>query len=129
MGENYIYLDRDTEFHGEVITDHLVLSGKIEGEVYARGVVLQQGAVVKGEISTKKIVVEEGTLLDGCNLHMEAQGNGKKRTPDKEKPDPKASKEDEESKSKNGDRKYSEKGSASTTAKTESNKVQDDIPV
>lgn len=75
--DSYIFLDKDTAFQGEVITDHLILEGVIEGEIRASSeVFLKKGAIVQGGIATPRYLVEEGSAHYGRLTMGDQKKNG-----------------------------------------------------
>jgi cytoskeletal protein CcmA (bactofilin family) len=55
---------------GDVIIDDAIVGGRVYGSIIATGrVELQSGALVEGDITTSKLVVEEGTVFNGkCSM-------------------------------------------------------------
>ncbi|MDX1637274.1 MAG: polymer-forming cytoskeletal protein [Balneolaceae bacterium] len=106
MGERFIYLDQDTVFEGEVSTDQVVLKGSVNGEIHAADqVLLKAGSVVKGEIATRRYLVEEGALHLG-KLRMDLAENGLHQN-GKQQVNTDAEKEENPESPKNGQRRLS----------------------
>lgn len=72
-----IFFDKDTSFKGVIDAPQLVLEGSVEGAVVSsKTVLLRQGSFFEGEITTCKILAEEGAIHKG-SLHLD----GKRREP------------------------------------------------
>jgi len=58
------------QVNADVKSNHLSVSGKFNGSAIVQDTVeLLKGAIFEGEITCKKLIVEEGVLLDG-NINM-----------------------------------------------------------
>jgi cytoskeletal protein CcmA (bactofilin family) len=56
--------------HGEIYTRDCFSGGKIEGNLFSDGKVeFKSGAVLKGDLKCKQLIIEEGVLFDGsCKM-------------------------------------------------------------
>lgn len=69
--QSYIYLDKDTDFSGEIEASRIILEGKINGTVRAKqGIHLKRGSLIEGEIYTENFFAEKGSVYHG-KLHLE----------------------------------------------------------
>lgn len=73
----FTFLDKDTEFHGTIKTNQLVLEGSLEGDVKAEVIHLKRGSTFIGDITAKSISFDEGSVYNG-NLHIGPNANGSK---------------------------------------------------
>lgn len=60
---------------GDVRTKDGFISGKVEGNIYASGrLEFQSGSRLSGDISCKRLVIEEGVIFDGsCSMSEKAE--------------------------------------------------------
>ncbi len=59
-------LGETAEVTGEIKAQNVTLSGKVEGTLFAHDkVILESGSLLKGELSAKVLVVEQGAIFDG----------------------------------------------------------------
>jgi len=59
-------IGESAEIIGEIKAQNVTLSGKVEGTLLAHEkVILEPGAFLKGELTAKVLVIEEGALFDG----------------------------------------------------------------
>lgn len=65
-----IILGKDGEVQGQVKGKHVLLAGKVQGNVFASDrVYLETKAIIQGDIKAARLVVDEGALFDGkCNM-------------------------------------------------------------
>lgn len=64
--EGTLVVGQEAEVQGAIRVNQLVLSGRVRGEVVARGkVVLHRTANLVGSLATPVLVVEEGAVLEG----------------------------------------------------------------
>lgn len=67
----YIYLDKNTNFKGELEGSYIIVEGKLIGTIRAeKEVFMKDGCHIEGEIYTKKISAETGSVFHGV-LHMD----------------------------------------------------------
>ncbi len=66
-----IIVGRDGEVEGRVRAKHLLLGGKVKGNVFASGrVFLESTASIFGDIKALRLVVDEGAVFDGkCTMN------------------------------------------------------------
>lgn len=63
-------IGKDGEVEGRINAKHVMLAGKVQGNIVASGkVLLESKASVLGNIKASRLVVDEGALFDG-NCHM-----------------------------------------------------------
>lgn len=75
--DKFTFLDKDTEFHGSIKTNSLVLAGSLEGDVQAsEGIHLKRGSRFIGDIKAKKISFDEGSVYNG-KLNIGPNNNGR----------------------------------------------------
>lgn len=66
MGKNCTYFDKDTSVRGELTTSDLVVEGSFKGSIEANGnVVLRRSVNIDADITTSKLMVEEGARYNG----------------------------------------------------------------
>lgn len=65
-----VIVGKDGEVRGQVKGKHVLLAGKVNGNVLASDrVYLETKAVIQGDIRAARLVVDEGALFDGkCNM-------------------------------------------------------------
>ena len=63
-------LGKSGRVKGDLLVHNAIVGGKVEGSVIAQSrLELQTGASVKGDVSARKLIVEEGVYFDGsCNM-------------------------------------------------------------
>lgn len=72
-----LVVGKDGEVRGEVRTKNAVIGGLVNGQVFASGkVVLESRAVLKGDVKTAKLMVNDGARFDG-NCSMSEDGGVK----------------------------------------------------
>lgn len=65
-----LILGEHASFEGQIEGNHVVIAGRFDGTIQAKGKVeLQAHAVVTGEISTPCLIMDSGALFDG-QCHM-----------------------------------------------------------
>lgn len=70
-------LGKEGKMNGNLKTKNASISGTFEGTIDADGKVeLLQSAIFKGELTCKKLVIEEGVTFDG-NISMTEEKGGK----------------------------------------------------
>lgn len=66
MEKKCTYFDKDTSVRGELKTDELILEGRFEGTIVAqKRIMLGNEVKLNADISTRKLVIEEGAQLNG----------------------------------------------------------------
>ncbi|MFC1569593.1 polymer-forming cytoskeletal protein [bacterium] len=65
-----VIVGKDGEVRGQVKGKHVLLAGKVQGNVLASDrVYLETKAIIQGDIQATRLVVDEGALFDGkCNM-------------------------------------------------------------
>lgn len=65
-----LIIGKSGRVQGEIHTRDCFSSGKIDGNLYSDGKVeFKSGAVLKGDLSCKQLVIEEGVIFDGnCKM-------------------------------------------------------------
>ncbi|MBN2102716.1 polymer-forming cytoskeletal protein [bacterium] len=68
-----VIVGKDGEVRGQVRGKHVLLAGKVQGNVLAADrVYLETKAMIQGDIRAVRLVVDEGALFDGkCNMSEE----------------------------------------------------------
>lgn len=73
ISEQTLILGEDAKVEGQIDGNFVIIGGKFEGVITARGrVEVQPKAVVNGEIHTPTLVIEPGAVFDG-QCHMRAE--------------------------------------------------------
>ena len=73
VSEDTLILGEHAVVEGEIIGNRVMIGGRFDGTIQARGKVeIQPQAVVTGEIHTPCLVIEPGAIFDG-QCHMLAQ--------------------------------------------------------
>lgn len=69
--EDTLILGENAVVEGEIIGNRVVIAGRFEGTIRAKGKVeVQPNAIVSGEIFTPCLVIEPGAVFDGqCHMH------------------------------------------------------------
>ena len=72
-----VIVGKDGEVEGRVHAKHLLLGGKVKGNVFASGrVFLESSASVFGDIKAVRLVVDEGAIFDGkCTMNEDRKFN------------------------------------------------------
>ncbi len=70
LSSHSLILGEDARVEGQIEGDHVVISGKFDGVIVAKGrVEIQAKGVVTGEIHSPCLVIEPGGIFDG-RCHM-----------------------------------------------------------
>jgi len=73
VSEDTLILGEHAAVEGEIIGNRVVIGGRFNGMIQARGKVeIQPQAIVTGEIHTPCLIIEPGAIFDG-RCHMLAQ--------------------------------------------------------
>ncbi len=69
LSEETLWIGKDARVEATVIAENLVIAGHLEGDVRADGrVALEASAQVTGEVTAQRLVLVEGSQLEGsCN--------------------------------------------------------------
>ena len=59
-----IVIDREGAVNGSIFAEHLIIIGKFEGEVSANKITVASTASVKGNLSYKRVAIDDGATLD-----------------------------------------------------------------
>ena len=59
-----IVIDREGAVNGSIFAEHLIIIGKFEGEVSANKITVASTACVKGNLSYKRVAIDDGATLD-----------------------------------------------------------------
>jgi cytoskeletal protein CcmA (bactofilin family) len=72
LSDQTLVLGEGAKVEGQIEGNHVVVSGRFDGVIFAKGrVEIQPGGVVTGEIHTPCLVIEPGGIFDG-RCHMSA---------------------------------------------------------
>ncbi|MDR0385890.1 MAG: polymer-forming cytoskeletal protein, partial [Prevotellaceae bacterium] len=78
--EGKIIIGEKGYIKGEIVSKNMEISGHVEGTVLVDGLLsLKSSAVVDGEITTGKLIIEVGAVFNG-NCHMSKKGFEKQLT-------------------------------------------------
>jgi cytoskeletal protein CcmA (bactofilin family) len=78
LSTHSLILGESARVEGQIEGDHVVISGKFDGVIFAKGrVEIQAKGVVTGEIHTPCLVIEPGGIFDG-RCHMLAASESTK---------------------------------------------------
>lgn len=70
VSEDTLILGEHAEIEGEIVGNRVVIGGRFNGTIQARGrVEIQAQAIVTGEVQTPCMVIEPGAIFDG-QCHM-----------------------------------------------------------
>jgi cytoskeletal protein CcmA (bactofilin family) len=70
VSDQSVILGENAQLEGQVEGNHVVVAGRVEGTIRAKGrVEIQPKGVVRGEIHTPCLVIEAGGMFDG-RCHM-----------------------------------------------------------
>ena len=70
IAQESLFLGENAKVEGQIEGNHVVISGRFDGVIFAKGrVEIQPKAVVTGEIHTPCLVIEPGGIFDG-RCHM-----------------------------------------------------------
>jgi len=77
VSDETLVLGENASVEGQITGNHIVISGKFDGVIEARGKVeLQAKAIVTGEIHTPCLLIEPGALFDGtCRMLTSSDAN------------------------------------------------------
>jgi cytoskeletal protein CcmA (bactofilin family) len=62
---SFLIIGKDSEIRGDVASSHVVVSGKLIGHINAQHVVIEETAVILGNVNYKSIEVHSGAKIDG----------------------------------------------------------------
>lgn len=67
ISTNTIVIGVDGNIRGDVISENVIIGGKVEGNVYATNrVVLETKSAVKGDLISPSVTISEGTIFNGA---------------------------------------------------------------
>jgi cytoskeletal protein CcmA (bactofilin family) len=77
VSDETLVLGENASVEGQISGNNIVISGKFDGVIEARGKVeLQAKAIVTGEIHTRCLLIEPGALFDGtCRMLASSDAN------------------------------------------------------
>ena len=64
LNASEVVIDREGAVNGSIFAEHLIIIGKFEGEVSANKVTVASTASVKGNLSYKRVAIDDGAVLD-----------------------------------------------------------------
>lgn len=75
ISEQTLVLGEGAKVEGQIEGNHVMVSGRFDGVIFAKGrVEIQPGGVVTGEIHTPCLVIEPGGIFDGrCHMAVSAK--------------------------------------------------------
>lgn len=78
VSQESLLLGENAQIEGQIEGNHIVIGGRFDGVIFAKGrVEIQPKGVVTGEIHTPCLVIEPGGIFDG-HCHMLAQAEAAK---------------------------------------------------
>ena len=81
LSSNSLILGESARVEGQIEGNHVVISGKFDGVIFAKGrVEIQAKGVVTGEIHAPCLVIEAGGIFDGRCHMLAASESGKPLT-------------------------------------------------
>jgi cytoskeletal protein CcmA (bactofilin family) len=79
--KNKLVLGESGQIKGEIYCKSAIISGKIEGKIFVEEIItLQATAYIEGELSTDKLAIEPGAVLNGTCIMKNKITNNQKRT-------------------------------------------------
>ena len=64
LNASEVVIDREGVVDGSIFSEHLIIIGKFEGEVSANKITVASTATVKGNLSYKRVAIDDGAVLD-----------------------------------------------------------------
>ena len=64
LNASEVVIDREGAVNGSIFAEHLIIIGQFEGEVSANKVTVASTASVKGNLSYKRVAIDDGAVLD-----------------------------------------------------------------
>ena len=64
LNASEVVIDREGAVNGSIFAEHLIIIGKFEGEVSANKITVASTASVKGNLSYKRVAIDDGAVLD-----------------------------------------------------------------
>jgi|GEM_PF-1475412 len=68
---NFLHIRPEGSVEGEIIADHVKISGSFKGKINARIVTLTQGSSIEAEIKYAYLIVSDGVVLNGSCIFDE----------------------------------------------------------
>lgn len=66
--KDILILSKDSIVQAQIEADTIILSGKVEGNIFARTrVIMQPPAIFKGTVTTPSLKIEEGVVFEGAS--------------------------------------------------------------
>jgi cytoskeletal protein CcmA (bactofilin family) len=80
-----VFLGKDSVIEGNIESKTSVIGGKVTGDIIAEErLELQGNAEIIGDITTKRIMIEEGVIFDGyCDMGQGSKSKSKKKSSSK----------------------------------------------
>ena len=63
-----VVIEKEGSVNGSIFAEHLIIIGNFEGEVCANKITIASSASVKGDLSYKRVAIDDGAILD-VNFH------------------------------------------------------------
>ena len=64
LNASEVVIDKEGAVNGSIFAEHLIIIGKFEGEVSANKITVASTASVKGNLSYKRVAIDDGAVLD-----------------------------------------------------------------
>ncbi|WP_376689966.1 bactofilin family protein [Wenzhouxiangella sp. EGI_FJ10409] len=93
--EAEVAVGQEGEIVGDLQADHIVISGKFEGNIDARRLEIVSGGRVDGDLSVAELVIEPGAHFNGNSRIRESQAASKPAPADGKKAAAKTGKDEE----------------------------------
>ena len=68
LNASEIVVEKEGFVYGSIFAEHLIIIGNFEGEVSANKITVASTASVKGDLSYKRVAIDDGAILD-VNFH------------------------------------------------------------
>ena len=68
LNASEIVIEKEGSVNGSIFAEHLIIIGNFEGEVCANKITIASTASVKGDLSYKRVAIDDGAILD-VNFH------------------------------------------------------------
>ena len=64
LNASEIVIEKEGSVYGSIFAEHLIIIGNFEGEVSANKITVASTASVKGNLSYKRVAIDDGAVLD-----------------------------------------------------------------
>ena len=64
LNASEVVIDREGAVNGSIFAENLIIIGQFEGEVSANKITVASTASVKGDLSYKRVAIDDGAVLD-----------------------------------------------------------------